>query len=101
MLKKTLLTLLQRQNSEKLIQACLKWSPYHIKSNVDRDSFVHLFRNDNLTFTLDQIANIQKLLETSWKAVRVDSVDYKYSKTPSLFNAILRFSEDTLFDRLA
>ena len=96
MLKETLRTLLQRLNSEELIKGCLTWQPQSSNAIVDRNRFVHLFRHEHQSLTLDQIRNIETLLKTNWMKERQDSIDYKYSQRDSLFNVILRFAEDTL-----
>ena len=96
MLKETLKTLLQRLNSERLIQNCLTWHPQSSNEIVDKIYFVHLFRHEHQSLTLDQIRNIETLLNTNWMKERQDSIDYKYSQKDSLFNVILKFAEDTL-----
>ena len=96
MLKETLRTLLQRLNSEELIKGCLTWQPQSSNEIVDRNRFVHLFRHEHQSLTLDQIRNIETLLKTNWMKERLDCIDYKYSHKNSLFNVILRFAEDTL-----
>ena len=96
MLKETLKTLLQRLNSERLIHNCLTWHPQSSNEIVDKAHFIHLFRHEHQSLTLDQIRNIETLLNTNWMKERRDSIDYKYCPHDSLFNVVLRFAEDTL-----
>ena len=96
MLKQTLITLLQRQNSEKIIRDCLVWTPHSDEGIEAGKDFVLLFRHDNPTLTLDQIRGIRALLTTTWMKQNYSSVDYKYSQKASLFNAVLRCAEDSL-----
>lgn len=63
---------------------------------VDREEFVFLFRHDNPTYTLDQIKGIASLLTTNWIKEKTNSIDFKYSKSESLFNVVLRYAETAL-----
>ena len=96
MLSKTLQILIQRQNSEKIIQDCLSRSRHSYKRMGEDKDFVFLYRHDNPAFTLDQIRGVEKLLKTNWLKEKDSSPEYKYSKKDSLFNVVLRYAEDVL-----
>lgn len=96
LLSQSLLTSLQRDNGERLIQDCLNWHYALMQKRKGKEGFVHLFRHDNFALTLDQIRNVETLLSTNWLKEDVHSIDYKYCKKDTLFNAVLRFSENAL-----
>lgn len=96
MLKSTLKTLLQRQNSERIICDCLKWSRLSLSEMATGEDFVFLYRHDHMALTLDQIRGIQALLLTDWMKEKKSSY-CKYCKRDSLYNVVLRYAEETLF----
>lgn len=89
-------TLLQRQNSERIIRNCLSWAHRPFDGMTDVEDFVFQYRHDYPMLTLDQIRGVEALLRTNWMKEKA-SADYKYSKRDSLFNVVLRFAEHTLF----
>lgn len=95
MLKSALKTLLQRQNSERIIRDCLSWSRHSLRGVAGEDDFVFLYRHDHPTLTLDQARGVEALLRTNWKKEKASPL-YKYSKRDTLFNVVLRYAEETL-----
>lgn len=96
MLENTLKTLWQRLNSERIIRDCLTWSCRSLSEMATGEDFVFLYRHDHPALTLDQIRGVEALLRTNWMKEK-NSPCYKYSKRDSLFNVVLRYTEERLF----